>query len=275
MKLFLTGLPGTGKTTLVQGLIPLIKQAFWVTCREVRSEDGQRVGFKAETSTGLKGLLSHKQDIESTATIGDYKVDLAAIDRLLSEPIKEQARAGKFLIIDEIGRMQMLSPTFAEAIREVCIADTEFIATIRYGDEWTREFTERPDVITLLLAAESRDQAKAAIGAMVAARIEVAQLSDKQKRQVLIMAKDYAKSGEMIQLRKFYKNAVRYVGEGRVRRREGGKFAVMGDHGTHIVLRRADAWQCDCDLFNGHGQFAGAAGECSHIQAVKLTTLTL
>lgn len=274
MKVLLTGLPGTGKTTLLQAIIPLIEDPFWVICGEIRNAEDQRVGFEARTSTGLTGLLAHKQDIQSAATIGDYKVDLTAIDTLLSQPIRENAKAGKFLIIDEIGRMQMLSPKFAEIIREVNFGNTDFIATIRYGDDWTREFTEQADVINVVLTPQNREEASVAVAAMAKSIPVVASLSKGQKQALLAMAQTYAKNGEMISLRKLYKNAIRYVTQHKVSPQGEGKFTVRGDHGTHIVEWHNPTWACDCDLFNGQGQFADSPGECSHIQAAKLFQAT-
>ncbi len=271
MKLLLTGLPGTGKTTLLQTLIPLLEDPFWVLCREIRNAAGQRVGFEVEASTGSQGLLAHKQDIQSTAVIGDYRVDLGAIDALLSDPIADAMQAHTFLLIDEIGRMQMLSDAFTRTIRQLCVGEYDFIATIRYGDDWTREFTDQPDIITLVLSPENRDQAEAAVRAMLETRTKFSALTNEQKQVLLKMAKAYGQNGQTTQLRKLYRNAVRYVVDNRVKQLSEQELRVAGNHGNHEVRRSAGTWICDCDLFNGRNEFAGEAGECSHIQAVRLS----
>lgn len=78
-------------------------------------------------------------------------------------------------------------------------------------------------------------------------------------------------SGQFTQLKKLFKNAVVYVAEGRVSHAPEGGFYVGGntnDH--HVTVGHGGHMSCDCDLFNGRAQFAGNAGECSHIQTANL-----
>jgi nucleoside-triphosphatase len=269
MKLLLTGPPGVGKTTLIQKVISQAERAFWVVCTEVRNEQGQRVGFEAETSTGLKGLIAHKHNISSDAMIGDYRVDPAAIDHLFAQPIKA-AQANQFLIIDEIGRMQMLSSAFSSVIHGLFESEANFIATIRYVDEWTKEFTNRLDVITIVLTPENRAEAEVALIAIVNAGANLDMLSSGQYQAAEHMARQYVQDGQLLQLKKLYKNAITYVAQKRISSGDSDKYHVIGDHHSHVVAKQSGTWSCDCDLFNGLNQFKGRSGECSHIQAARL-----
>jgi nucleoside-triphosphatase len=270
MKLLITGLPGTGKTTLIKHLIAHNPQAFWVVSAEIRDEHGNRIGFEAKTSAGVSGVFAHKHTINSDTQIGDYRVDTDALDKLFTRPITKSAKSAKLLIVDEIGRMQMLSSSFAHTMRKLFEANCDVVATIRYGDDWTAKFTGREDVITVVLTSENREQAKVAIEAMLGARPQLSSLTNEQQKTVARLARKYAHNNELIQLRKLYKNAVRYVAEKRIEPEDNHKFKVKGDHGAHLVVKGDGGWTCDCALFNGRGQFANQAGECSHIQAATL-----
>jgi hypothetical protein len=69
------------------------------------------------------------------------------------------------------------------------------------------------------------------------------------------MAKSYGSNGDLIPLKKLYKNAVKYVVENRVTPISEMKFKIVGDHGVHILERKDARWSCDCDLFHGRGVF--------------------
>jgi len=156
MKLLLTGLPKAGKTTLIREIIAKFPKAFWVVCGEILDDQGERIGFKAETSTGLQGVIAHKTDIDSNVMMGSYRVDIAEVDRLLSDPIKEACLSDQLMIVDEIGRMQILSSKFAEAARAMLLSNNPVLATIRYGDEWTEEYTGLEGVETVTMTEENR-----------------------------------------------------------------------------------------------------------------------
>jgi len=58
--------------------------------------------------------------------------------------------------------------------------------------------------------------------------------------------------------------AMRLVKAGRVERLDGGRFNVVGDHGTYFVVRAPDL-SCSCPGFQSRGQ-------CSHSAAVMIMT---
>jgi len=60
--------------------------------------------------------------------------------------------------------------------------------------------------------------------------------------------------------------AMRLVKAGRVERLAGGRFNVVGDHGTYFVVRAPDGKiSCSCPGFQSRGQ-------CSHSAAVMIMT---
>lgn len=270
MKLLLTGLPGTGKTTVIQSLIRHHKNAFWVISAEIPDNEGRRIGFSAETSTGVSGIFAHKHTVESPVQIGDYKVDVRLLDRLFTAPIQAATQTGQLLIIDEIGRMQMLSSDFEHTIRQLFTGNCSVVATIRYGDQWTKEFTDRRDTLTLVLTHENRDLVQNVVETIVSAEPALRSLAHPQQAAIVQLARQYAANNHFIQLKKLYKNAVPYLSGQKVRQTSDHAFEVEGNHHSHDVTLSNSQWACDCDLFHGRNQFSGKAGECSHIQATQL-----
>ncbi len=60
--------------------------------------------------------------------------------------------------------------------------------------------------------------------------------------------------------------AFRLLRTGRVERLDGGRFNVVGDHGTYFVVRAPDGKiSCSCPGFQSRGQ-------CSHSAAVMIMT---
>lgn len=273
MKLLLTGPPGVGKTTLLLKLIPVLSNPIWIVSEEIKDNGRRRVGFSAKTSRGQTGVFAHKSEIDSSVRLGDYKVDIAAVDNLFTDSIKS-APSDNFIVIDEIGRMQMLSPKFHHAAQELFGKDVNVLATIRYGDEWTKEFTKRSDTITFTLTADNQDVVRENIGFALAAVRATDNLPLKQKAEVYKMAREYLANDHQTQIRKLFKNAIFYFAEGKVRQAPDGTYEVDGHHGTHKVTRDNDGWTCDCDLFSSRGAYVGEAGECSHVQAAKLSNIT-
>lgn len=273
MKLLLTGPPDTGKTTLLKKIIARSPGAFWVISEEMRDEAGNRVGFKAKTSGGDEAVFAHKTAIKSNLYIGNFGVDLAAIDQTFSKPIEAAIGQHLLLIFDEIGRMQMLSPQFASATRRLFDSNADIIATIRHGGEWTREFTDRPDTLVITLTTENRAAAEFAAMAVIDGQFNFHKLTHQQQQAVILMAKRYSTNNGLIQLRKLYKNAIKYVAEVKAEPAEKGVYVISGDHNAHRVVVGKN-WVCDCDLFNGRNQFVDQSGECSHIQAVKLALVS-
>lgn len=159
MIVLLTSLPGTGKTTVLDKFLKKYSgDCFWILSKEIRNNKGERVGFEAVTSDGRRETFAHKELIKSENLVGSYQVDLAVIDRLFSEPILQELKGAKrLLVIDEIGRMEMLSKKFVNTIDMLFDADTPVLATIRHGDDWAEKYKNYRNVKVLELTEGNRD----------------------------------------------------------------------------------------------------------------------
>lgn len=126
-KLLVSGLPGCGKTTLVEKLLtqPGLCARGFVT-REIR-ESGHRVGFRILGLSGAEEVLAHT-GIESGHRVGKYHVDIRALEKMLQSEFGEGLPP--IAIIDEIGKMELLSQRFRSTIRELWDSDKIVVATV-------------------------------------------------------------------------------------------------------------------------------------------------
>lgn len=271
MKVLLTGAPRVGKTTLLQKLIPLVPDAFWVISERTYDVSGIRNGFKAETSTGLSGVIDRRDDFVPKEPMGNHQVDVAAIDRLFIDPILLAVkRHTQVIMIDEIGRIERYAPRFMPAVDTALVSDSVVVATINQSDDWAQPYLSRPDVIVVTLTADNTEDVTRTLEAMLANLGAYQSLVAHRQAKLRSMARDYAAGGQFISLRKLFKNTPVYLAESRYTKTGDSEYEVRGLTRTHQVVKTKTGWTCDCDLSNGRGKFAGHADECSHIQTVQV-----
>jgi nucleoside-triphosphatase len=155
--ILLTGLPGTGKTTLIKklseelsGMAPV---GFYT--EEIR-EGAVRKGFALISLDGKRGVLSHIE-IKSPYRVGQYGVDIKGFENFL-EGIAFLAPETGLIIIDEIGKMECLLPEFRRMIKEILSSEKMLIATVALkGGGLIEEIKRRDDVKLFEITQKNRD----------------------------------------------------------------------------------------------------------------------
>ena len=113
----LTGGPGVGKTTIIKRALERARiSAGGFFTEEIRAV-GVRQGFRIVTLDGESATLSHT-DIGSPYRVGKYGVDIEALERVGVAAIREAVRQHELVVIDEIGKMELFSSVFKEAVEE-------------------------------------------------------------------------------------------------------------------------------------------------------------
>jgi nucleoside-triphosphatase len=161
--LFIAGLPGVGKTTLIKKLYKRLKDfrpvGFYT--EELR-EGGERKGFELISLEGDRGLLSHKQ-IESPYRVGQYRVDVKGFEDFLGS-ISFLDPLSHLIIIDEIGKMECLSEQFKKLLKAILDSEKWVIATIALkGTGLITEVKERQDVKLFEITKRNRESVFAEI----------------------------------------------------------------------------------------------------------------
>ncbi len=273
MKILLTGKPGAGKTTVLQKVKNYgDMQQFGILSREIRDEDARRVGFEAVNMQGVLKTFAHTTEITSEHVVnGKFFVDLAVIDGfVVPEIVKGKNNLDALIFIDEIGRMQTYSKKFSEAVTDLLDSKSNVLATIVLAPEpWSIPFKTKDQVVLVHVSAENRDVLPELLHTVFHNTTHFQALKPSQQKLVIKMARRYFDELKYIQIGKLFKNAIPYVVQGKVKP-EGESFTVTGSTNTHSVAEKNGESVCDCDLFNGRGIYAHAAGECSHIQAIAL-----
>jgi nucleoside-triphosphatase len=128
LHLLLTGPPQCGKTTVVRRVAERFPgRAAGFYTREVR-EKGRRVGFEIVTLEGEVTWLSHV-DFPGPNRVGKYGVDLEGLHRV-GLAAMEPAPGVDLIVVDEVGKMECLSPHFVAAMERLWNASVPLLITV-------------------------------------------------------------------------------------------------------------------------------------------------
>ncbi|XP_076306150.1 cancer-related nucleoside-triphosphatase-like isoform X2 [Tachypleus tridentatus] len=135
----LTGNPGIGKTTVVQRVCENLKtsgvmpQGFYT--EEVR-QGGRRIGFDVVCLDGERGPLARvsefvRDSVVKGPKVGQYIVELSSFEKLALPALQSGQQGCRFIILDEIGKMEMFSECFKQSVRaSFNLSGVSILATI-------------------------------------------------------------------------------------------------------------------------------------------------
>jgi nucleoside-triphosphatase len=155
-RILLTGPPQCGKTTVVQKVVARWpgKAAGFYT-REVRKA-GIRVGFEIVTLAGATALLSHV-DFPGPYRVGKYGVSLENFHRV-ALPALEVIPGVDIIVVDEVGKMECLSPRFVTAMESLWSAPVPLLVTVAAkGAGYIAALKGKPDKTLFTVTPANRD----------------------------------------------------------------------------------------------------------------------
>ena len=147
-RIIITGKPRSGKSTLALSLISELRlKEKWVsgilTPEIIKNKE--RTGFRiidiASDETKVLASIEGKGPM-----IGKYHVDLKELD-YITEKFISHSESADVIIIDEIGKMEMLSEKFRNMVEKVFVMEKPVIAVVNM--EMMNQYSGRGNVFTI------------------------------------------------------------------------------------------------------------------------------
>lgn len=154
----LTGSPGTGKTTIIREAIAKSKaKAGGFYTEEIRS-GGIRQGFRITTLDGQDAILAHIS-IPSHHRVSKYGVDTHNLDEVGVTSLHRAIKESDLIVIDEIGKMELFSPRFKEAVLQAIDSGKKVLGTIMLSPyPFADEIKHHPQVKVIEISRANHNQ---------------------------------------------------------------------------------------------------------------------
>lgn len=161
MRVFLTGNPGIGKTTVVRSTLERLEG---IQCTgfytEEKRHQGQRIAFKIISLDGQEGTLaSIERGRGKRPTVGRYTVHVEEFEKLALPLIDPETTSADLYVIDEIGKMELFSQKFRARIIDLLARQSSLLAAIaKRGKGFVEQIKGRNDIELIEVTRENRDQ---------------------------------------------------------------------------------------------------------------------
>ena len=155
--LLVTGRPGIGKTTLIERVLDALDiDAGGFYTRELL-DGGRRVGFSIVGLHGDSGVLAHV-DHEGSFRVGKYGVNCEDLERVGVRAIDEAIERSRLIVMDEVGRMELCSDAFQDAVRRALDSRVPVLGTLqeRHND-FLDAIRGRADVEVMRVTTSNRE----------------------------------------------------------------------------------------------------------------------
>lgn len=159
--ILLAGRPGIGKTTIIKEWSEGLGGAGGFYTQDIR-EGKERIGFKIVTLSGKEGILARK-GLPSQFRVGKYGVNITDLEGIGVKSIEESLINSeiKVIIIDEIGKMELVSVKFQEAVKKALDSPKLVIGVITQSPSlFVKEVKRRRNTKVVEVTRENRENLK-------------------------------------------------------------------------------------------------------------------
>jgi len=153
----LTGQPGTGKTSIIkQALAEMKGKAGGFYTEEIRSH-GVRQGFKLVTLDGQTAILAHI-NFHSPYRVSKYGVDIDSLDEVGVSALEQAVRDCDLVVVDEIGKMELFSARFREAVQNILNSGKRLLGTIMLSPNPYADAIKRQPQVNVVTVTRTNHQ---------------------------------------------------------------------------------------------------------------------
>jgi nucleoside-triphosphatase len=153
----LTGQPGTGKTRIIKQAIAGVKgKAGGFYTEEIRSQ-GVRQGFRLVTLDGQAAILAHI-NFHSPYRVSKYGVDIDSLDKVGVSALNQAVQECDLVIVDEIGKMELFSTKFREAVQRIISSGKRLLGTIMLSPNPYADTIKRQPQVNLITVTRTNHE---------------------------------------------------------------------------------------------------------------------
>lgn len=162
LKIGITGLPNAGKTSSLEKVIEMLEaqgKRVGGMLTTPLMERGRKAGFYVLNWATKEKRVFASKDIHSKVTVGKYGVDLQALDDVGVKAIREATANADVIVIDEVGKMEVESESFIQAVKDALDADKPLILTLhkKSRNPLLQDIRRRDDVRILEVTPVNRN----------------------------------------------------------------------------------------------------------------------
>ncbi len=162
VKIGITGLPNAGKTTILLKIIEMLEAEELVVGGMITEPiifRNKRVGFYVKDWMTKKRRKFAHVNIESRFLVGQYGVDVKALESVGVAAIKNAVKEADMIVIDEVGKMEVESPSFVTAVEDALDSDKMILLTLhkKSRNPLLQDIRRRDDVRILEVTPVNRN----------------------------------------------------------------------------------------------------------------------
>jgi len=213
--ILLTGMPRSGKSTLLERIVSEQQNKVGLLTREIR-ENGERTGFAAINHLGESTIIA-STEMRTSIKVSRYFVDVKKINEIIPSLISYD---NHLLYIDEIGNMQLHSEPFMHLAKQYLDSQNVCLATISqvYEHPFIAETMKRKDSILINIDPENREEKYQFVKKLI---------------------------GKMHKARRYATETERFIVS-------PTNIQIRTDHGEKHLTRIDKGWLCDCDFYTAN-----------------------
>ncbi len=154
----LTGQPGTGKTSIIKEALSKVKiKAGGFYTEEIRT-GGVRQGFRIITMEGQNAVLAHV-NISTYCRVSKYGVDVQGLNEVGARAIYTAIDGSDLIVIDEIGKMELFSSEFKDAVLKAMNSGKKVLGTVMFApNTFADQIKRHAEVEVITVTKANRDE---------------------------------------------------------------------------------------------------------------------